>query len=232
MPRRGAPFHRPSEVAVLNAHLHAPPPKLHGQPGGLEAVVAKALSKSPLDRYATCAEFLAAARAAAAERRVHPGRLAVSLTLLALAAALGAAAALGIRSLVAGDRASVTTVVRPRAPLPPRANLDKLLLKSNDGRTLNDAAFALIGAGAYRRAVPFARKAVHKTQAGSITRGYATFNLAYALLELGRCGESLPYFRKALKIEAPSQAPYIRPRIRQAKRCAQRGASAPTPSRS
>jgi len=28
------PFHRPSEIAVLNAHLHAPPPKLPGQPGG------------------------------------------------------------------------------------------------------------------------------------------------------------------------------------------------------
>src|SRR5947209_3888730 len=40
------PFHRDSEVAVLNAHLHAPPPKL--EPAGVGAVVAKALSKSPL----------------------------------------------------------------------------------------------------------------------------------------------------------------------------------------
>src|SRR5439155_25086511 len=101
------------------------------------------------------------------------------------------------------------------------ANLYKLIRKSNDDRTLNDAAFALIGAGAYRRALPFARRAVLKAPPGSITRGYATFNLGYALLELGRCGESLPYLRKALRIEAPSQAPYIRPRIRQAKRCAQ-----------
>jgi serine/threonine protein kinase len=224
------PFHRPSEVAVLNAHLHAPPPKLPGQPGDLEAVVAKALSKSPLDRYATCAEFLAAARAAAAERRVHPGRLAVSLTLLVLAAALGAAAALGIRSLVASDRTRVTTVVRSPALSP--ASLDKLLLKSNDGRTLNDAAFALIGAKAYDRALPFARRAVRKAPAGSVTLGYATFNLGYALLELGRCGEALPYLRKALEIETPSQAPYIRPRIKQAKRCVQRGASGPAPSRS
>jgi serine/threonine protein kinase len=223
------PFHRPSEVAVLNAHLHAPPPKLPGQPGDLEAVVAKALSKSPLDRYASCAEFLAAARAAAAERRVHPGRLVVSLTLLVLAAALGAAAALGIRSVVASDR-TVTTDVR--VPELSRASLDKLLLKSNDGRTLNDAAFALIGAKQYARAVPFARKAVRRADVGSVTRGYATFNLGYALLELGRCGESLPYLRKALAIEVPSQAPFIRPRIRQAKRCAQRGASGPAQSHS
>jgi serine/threonine-protein kinase len=223
------PFHRPSEVAVLNAHLHAPPPKLHGQPGGLDAVVAKALSKSPLDRYATCVEFLAAARAAAAERRVHPGRLAVSLALLVLAAALGAAAALGIHSLVTGDR-TVTTVVR--VPERPHASLDDLLLTSNDGRTLNDAAFALIGAKQYARAVPFARKAVRKASIGSLTRGYATFNLGYALLELGRCSEALPHLEKALAIEEPSQAQFIRPRIKQAKRCVQRGASGPAPSHS
>jgi serine/threonine-protein kinase len=223
------PFHRPSEVAVLNAHLHAPPPKLHGQPGALDAVVAKALSKSPLDRYATCVEFLAAARAAVAERRVHPGRLVVSLALLVLAAALGAAAALGIHSLVVSNR-TVTTVIR--VPGLPRASLDKLLLHSNDGRTLNDAAFALIGAGEYARAVPFAHKAVRKAPVGSVTRGYATFNLGYALLKVGRCGEALRYFRKALAIEAPEQAPYIRPRIRQAKRCEQRGASGPAPSHS
>src|SRR5919108_3663885 len=46
------PFHRSSEVAVLNAHLHAPPPKLtkaaRGLPHQLEHVIQKALSKSPL----------------------------------------------------------------------------------------------------------------------------------------------------------------------------------------
>ena len=67
---------------------------------------------------------------------------------------------------------------------------------------------------------------------GGLTRGYATFNLGYALLKVGRCAASLPYFRKALAIEAPEQAPYIRPRIRQAKRCVQRGASGPAPSHS
>src|SRR5207302_7902084 len=73
------PFHRPSEVAVLNAHLHAPPPKLTRAapelPAALEPAIAKALSKSPLDRYGSCGEFVSAARAAVAERRVHPRRL-------------------------------------------------------------------------------------------------------------------------------------------------------------
>src|SRR5919201_1545878 len=193
------PFHRPSEVAVLNAHLHAPPPKLSRAaprlPAALGTVIAKALSKSPLDRYATCGEFIAAARAAAAERRIDRNRLAVSLTLLVLAGLVGAGAALGIRALVAGDSKVQTTTVRTQNPV----TLDELLLRSEDGRTLNDAAYALMRAHEYARALPFARKAV-KTAHGT-TLGYATFNLGFTLLRLGRCQESLVPLRHALKIE-------------------------------
>src|SRR5919197_3079508 len=66
------PFHRPTEVAVLNAHLHAPPPRLTkaapGVPHQLEHVVQKALAKDPLERYGSCGAFLAAAPAADAGR--------------------------------------------------------------------------------------------------------------------------------------------------------------------
>ena len=71
-----------------------------------------------------------------------------------------------------------------------------------------------------------------KTALGSLTRGYATFNLGYALLQLGRCSESLPLLKRALAIEPPQLHRYIRPRIRQAERCVQGGASARAPSRS
>jgi len=86
-----AAVHRSSDVAVLNAHLHAPPPKLSKAapdlPAALEPVLAKALSKSPLDRYSTCGEFIALARAAAVpEPHVSRVRLAISFGLLALAA--------------------------------------------------------------------------------------------------------------------------------------------------
>jgi predicted Ser/Thr protein kinase len=226
------PFSRPSEVAVLNAHLHAPPPKLTRAvqeiPPAFESVIEKALSKSPLDRYPTCGEFLAAARAAAAERRIDRSRLAVSVTLLLLAAALGAAAALGLRALVAGSARHriVTTTV---AAEPPGPKLDKLLLQSEDGRTLNDAAFALMEADQYARALPFARKAVRTAAKGSVTRGYATFNLGYTLLQLGRCRESLAPLQLALKIEAKPQHRFIRPEIKRARACAQGAASAPAP---
>ena len=102
------PFHRSSEVAVLNAHLHAPPPKLSKAapdlPAALEPVLAKALSKSPLDRYATCGEFIAVARAAAVpEPRVSRARLAISLGLLALAALAGAAISITVDRLAFGS---------------------------------------------------------------------------------------------------------------------------------
>jgi len=223
-----APFHRDSEVAVLNAHLHASPPKVtraaSDLPAALDQVIAKALSKSPLDRYATCGEFLAAARAAAAERHTNARRLAVSLALLALAALAGAAAALGIHALVTGGNGTASP--------PPRTqpSLAQLLIRSNDGRTLNDVAYALIGAHAYTRALPFARKAVQKAQPGTLTQAYATFNLGLALLELGRCRESLPLLRHALALEPPVLRPLVRPRIKQAERCSQGGASVPAPS--
>ena len=231
------PFHRPSEVAILNAHLHAPPPKLTKAaadlPPALEQVVSKALSKSPLDRYGTCAEFLAAARGAAAERRVHGRRLAVSLAVLVLAALLGAAIALAIRSFAFGGThvAYRTRPAPPKKHQPPPVSLDKLVLHSNDGRTLNDMAFYLMGAHEYARALPLARKAVKRTAKGTITHGYATFNLGYTLLMLGRCQDSLGPLRSALRLESKDQRPYIRPRIKQAERCVQRGTSGPTRSR-
>jgi tetratricopeptide (TPR) repeat protein len=235
------PFHRPSELAVLNAHLHAPPPKLTKAapdlPAALEPVIAKALSKSPLDRYPTCGEFVAAARAAAAEPRIHRRRLAVSLSLLLLCALAGAAIALGVRALAFEDHraaAPLTASPPPRvqAPPVPSPSLDAIMIKSVDGRTLNDVAFHLLRARQWARALPFARKAVRRAKAGSLTRAYATFNLGYALYELGRCREGLVYFRRALKLEPKWEGPYIRPWINRAELCLQRGGVVQGPLRS
>src|SRR5438067_1122964 len=98
------PFHRSSDVAVLNAHLHASPPKLSkAAPDlrpALEPLLAKALSKSPLDRYASCGALIAAARAAAPpETHVSRARLALSVGLLALAGLAGAALAVAVDRL-------------------------------------------------------------------------------------------------------------------------------------
>jgi hypothetical protein len=232
-----APFHRSSDVAILNAHLHASPPKLSKAapdlPSALEPVLAKALSKSPVDRYATCGELVAAARAAASETRVHGRRLAFSLALLGLAAAVGGAVGLAIGAFgFSGTTTRTTTLVTKAPPSPSPVALDTLVLASVDGRTLNDAAFYLIKANEYARAVPFARRAVRYTAPGSVTRGYATFNLGLALLKVGRCSEALPYLTKSLHMESAEQRPFIRPRIKQAQACLRGGASGPTPSQS
>src|SRR5213595_2806889 len=145
------PFHRSSDVAVLNAHLHASPPKLSKAapdlPPGLEPVLAKALSKSPVDRYASCGEFVALARAASVpEPQVSRRRLAISVAILMLTAFAGAALAVAVDRLAfPGGKTPlpVTTTVIAAPPAGP-PSLDQLLLKSKDGRTLNDTAFALI----------------------------------------------------------------------------------------
>jgi serine/threonine-protein kinase len=224
------PFHRQTEVAVLNAHLHSDPPKLARMapelPSGLEPVLTRALSKQPLDRYGSCGAFVAAAHAAAAERRVDRRRLALSVAMLLLAALAGAAIALGVDSLASGDGRGTTTTTSVRPPLArPGFSLKKLLLL-NDGRTLNDIAYVLIGAHRYREALPFARKAVKKAHTNP-TRAYATFNLGYVLLQLNRCDESLPLLTQALPLEPPDQRQYVRNRIKQAqRRCSRGGASA------
>ena len=231
------PFHRSSDVAILNAHLHAPPPKLSKAapdlPPALEPVLAKALSKSPLDRYASCGELVAAARAAVAAPRVSRGRLASSLGVLGLAALAGAVIAVAIDhfgfSSATPAPLTVTQTVRAQ---PARPTLETLLYKSKDAKTLNGAAFALISAGEYEIALPFAERAMHHASRGTKTLGYATFNTGYALYHLGRCNRALPYLRRSLKLEPKLNAGDIQPWITAAASCTPGGASAPGQSHS
>ncbi|MFD6163062.1 protein kinase [Nocardia sp. NPDC060256] len=68
-----APFPGVNPAAVVNSHLFAPVPMLSrqrpGLPPTLDCVLARAMAKSPADRFADCAEFAAAARHALAVGR-------------------------------------------------------------------------------------------------------------------------------------------------------------------
>jgi WD40 repeat protein len=63
-----APFHRPEAMAALYAHVSEPPPALTDKrpdlPKATDAVFARALAKTPAERYPTCREFAAALRGA------------------------------------------------------------------------------------------------------------------------------------------------------------------------
>ena len=57
------PFRRDQGIALLYAQLNEPPPTISsrrpGIPAAVDPVLAKALAKSPAERYATCAQFAA-----------------------------------------------------------------------------------------------------------------------------------------------------------------------------
>ncbi|MGW5521041.1 protein kinase domain-containing protein [Gordonia sp. NPDC003950] len=59
------PFPRDNRLAAMSAHLHDVPPsvceRVPGLPAEVDAVVARALSKEPAQRYTSCAEFAYAA---------------------------------------------------------------------------------------------------------------------------------------------------------------------------
>jgi hypothetical protein len=62
------PFENHREAMVLHAHIEEPPPKVTGKRGDLspavDDVIAKAMAKSPDERYASCTEMMAGARVA------------------------------------------------------------------------------------------------------------------------------------------------------------------------
>ena len=70
------PFTGPNVQAVMEKHAKAPPPLLHiirpSLSARVDAVIARALAKSPKDRFPSAAEFIAAARAATAEGEPSP----------------------------------------------------------------------------------------------------------------------------------------------------------------
>jgi DNA-binding beta-propeller fold protein YncE/tRNA A-37 threonylcarbamoyl transferase component Bud32 len=71
------PFRREQSISVLFAHMSEAPPQIRLRrpelPDDIEAVLAKALSKAPADRYATCGEFASAVRAALTSAGSGPG---------------------------------------------------------------------------------------------------------------------------------------------------------------
>ena len=139
------PFPLENVMAVLFAHRSEPPPPLsarrHGLPAELDAVLGRALAKSPSDRYPSCGDFAAAFQRAAG---IGPYEAPVAAGALYRRTEAGAAdlAAGGIRA----DPTATGPLTLPPSMLPP-GRIDGVRGRGRGGR-LVIAAAAIVGAAA------------------------------------------------------------------------------------
>jgi YVTN family beta-propeller protein len=152
---RVVPFRRDSELAVLWAHVHDPPPRLGEYrpdlPAGLEEVVDRALAKAPGDRYPSCGALVAAAQAALAgaapagrrhrvRRRARRGRPRPGLTRRSLLVLTVTAGVLSAVLLVA----AVLLVRDGRAPAGPAASA--VVVAANHAVRIDPATYQAVAA--------------------------------------------------------------------------------------
>jgi eukaryotic-like serine/threonine-protein kinase len=122
------PFAGDSMAAVAAAHVTGEAPRVGeidpALPPQLDAVFARALAKDPSNRYASCAELVAALRDAFSGRVVarprRPARLLLLAGVLLLAAGAGAlATTLGGGAGGAPHRPTIASVTTPKEPVAP-----------------------------------------------------------------------------------------------------------------
>ena len=115
------PYSGPNAQALLAKRLSEPAPSLRTTrdlPVGIERTVARALARTPADRYATVAEFARALQSVDAPTRPIMGRrwLAAAVVLLLV---VGVAAAIRFRAGAKGTAAPASAAVLPFADLSP-----------------------------------------------------------------------------------------------------------------
>jgi serine/threonine protein kinase len=189
-------------------------------PPAADAVLERALAKEPDMRYSTCRELVDDLRRALTTEesttrllpvpqpaRARRSLLPLGFLLLALAALGGGLAAWALTGDSERERATPSVVVRTvtapgqtlqrtvtqpvTATPPPPPPVDS----AGDAHELNDRGYALMNQGDYAGALPLLQQAVDKLRgAGPEDRyeAWSLYNLAYTLLQLGRCGEALP----------------------------------------
>ena len=116
-----APFVRESELAVVYAHINEEPPRASdvrpGVPECFDVVLAKALAKSPNDRYAACGDLAAASVSALrgeVPRRRVPRRRYLVLGALAAATVLVAVVATAVVHDGGNTASSARLVIPPK----------------------------------------------------------------------------------------------------------------------
>ncbi len=206
------PFHRPTEVAVLHAHLHDPAPEAPDVPRGVAEALQKAMARDPDDRFESGAAFARALErgARATGRRVHVARhlvaLLAALALVALGGGIAIGYLLGSRDTKTTTTTAVSTVVKT--------------VRVADVHALADAASAQLKIENYGLALGYARRAyaaLGSLPAADPYHGYVNYDVGAALTRLGRCPEALPYLRRADRLEPKTKA--VQDMLKLAERC-------------
>jgi eukaryotic-like serine/threonine-protein kinase len=151
-----APFTGPTAESVVFQHLNATPPQVTAMrpavPAGLDPVIAKAMAKSPADRFATTAEFVAALEAGLAAKTA-PGPTAepeVERPATRRAAVLSAVVTLGVVLALVAVAAWQQWWPFDGGSMAPAAKKDWILVAEFDGppgdSTLAPAARSLLSA--------------------------------------------------------------------------------------
>ena len=133
------PFARDTDVAVIYAHLSEEPPRLTSVrpdlPGGLDAVIAKALEKAPERRFQTCADLISAARSVI-DAAGPLSDTATPRPVPAFGDATDVPTSTGARRVPAtGDHSSVATGIGPVNGHVEAARRPRVLLAGVDGNT-------------------------------------------------------------------------------------------------
>jgi Protein kinase domain len=143
------PFPRDEVMSILSAQMSEPPPPLsarrHGLPAELDAVLGRALAKSPSDRYRSCGDFTAAFQRAAGAGRYEAlvGAGASHHGTEGQAAGLAPSGPGGVRAESAAARPSAL----PRSMEPP-GRIDVVRGRRRGGRLVIAAAAAVAVAAA------------------------------------------------------------------------------------
>jgi predicted Ser/Thr protein kinase len=236
------PFEADSVAAEAVAHVTGQVPSVGD--AELDRVFANALAKSPVQRYPTGAELVAALRgaleqSAGATRVMAPAseRSRSRWLVPALAAILAVA---GIAAAVALTRGgtkpkpvAVKTVVRhvtePGQTVVTTAFVTTSVTTSAPPPTTsaaaapdpvaeNDQAYSLMKSGNYSGALPLLQDAAQRLQGqGSLAEAYTDYNLGFTLMQLGNCTDALGWLERSKALQ-PSRRE-VKDAIKQARHC-------------
>jgi tetratricopeptide (TPR) repeat protein len=152
-----------------------------------------------------------------ASPRRNPPWLWPAAALLALAAIGGGAAAallgggnqqaqpqrptVSVKTVTQPGTTVVTTAAAPAAP--PTTATTAAAAPASDPHALNDQAYTLMKQGNYAAALPLLQQAVQalEGQTGDIYTAYANYNLGVTLMNLGQCGEAIPYLETSRSLQ-------------------------------